>query len=85
MEMLLEELGEGFRTWLDAPKPGELTAAHAIYVLGWVLDDDEPVEAVEFEVDGELICRTPVGFPRPDLAKAFSDLPQAGQAGSPQS
>jgi glycosyltransferase involved in cell wall biosynthesis len=76
-----EPLPEGFRAWFDAPKPGELTAAHATYVLGWVLNDDEPVDAVEFELDGELICRTPVGFPRPDLGKAFSDLPHAGQAG----
>jgi glycosyltransferase involved in cell wall biosynthesis len=76
-----EPLPQGLHGWVDGPMQGELAAAHAIYVVGWVLSDQGPVDAVEFELDEELICRTPVGVPRPDLVEAFGDLPYADHAG----
>jgi glycosyltransferase involved in cell wall biosynthesis len=76
-----EPLPQGLQGWLDSPKHGELAAAHAIYVVGWVLSDQGPVDAVEFELNEELICRTPVGVPRPDLAEAFGNQPYAERAG----
>jgi hypothetical protein len=36
---------------------------------------------VEFELDGELIGRTPLGVPRPDLAETFGDKQYATRAG----
>jgi hypothetical protein len=44
------------------------------------MGEEEPADAVEFELDGELIGRTPLGVPRPDLADAF-DQPHATRAG----
>jgi hypothetical protein len=76
-----EPLPVGVDGRLEAPTPDDPVAAHAVYVLGWALGEAEPIDFVDFELGGELICRAPVQVARPDLAEAFPDRPGAGAAG----
>jgi hypothetical protein len=78
---IADPLPSGLSGWVDVPRSGERRAAHAIYVVGWALGDEEPVDAVEFEREGEVICRIRLGARRPDLAEAFPDHPDAEHAG----
>lgn len=78
---LVEPLPDGLRGNLEAPRAGESVSGHAIYVVGWALGDGDPVEAVEFELDGKLIARAALGVERPDLGEAFGDDPDAWRAG----
>jgi hypothetical protein len=76
-----DPLPSGLGGWVDVPQPGERRAAHAIYVIGWALGDEDPVDSVAFEHEGEVICRAGLGVRRPDLASAFPDRPDAEYAG----
>jgi hypothetical protein len=73
---------EELRGWhLDLPRPGDLAPVDAIFVAGWSLGEAQRAVAVEFETNGELIWRAPLGHDRPDLAEAFPDQPDAARAG----
>jgi len=67
--------------FVDEPKAGSVLDAHAVDLLGWALGEETSVVAVEFLVDGRVFWRAAVRAPRPDLAEAFPDYPDAGQAG----
>jgi len=59
--------------FLEAPAPGALLPVHAVAVAGWVVGADCPALAIEFQVEGEVVWRAPVGIERPDVAEAFPD------------
>jgi hypothetical protein len=59
--------------FFDTPSDGALLPAHAVMVTGWLAGTGGPARAVEFEHEGELIWRAPVGRVRPDVAKLFPD------------
>jgi glycosyltransferase involved in cell wall biosynthesis len=59
--------------FLDAPVAGSGGPAHAIVVAGWVVGEDSPAVAVDFETAGEVVWRAPVNRARPDVAAAFPD------------
>ena len=52
-----------------------------MYVAGWALGSRARAIGVEFTTDDALLWRAPLGAPRPDLAEAFPDHPEAGEAG----
>jgi hypothetical protein len=58
--------------FLEAPADGALLPAHAVMVAGWVVGDGSAASAIEFEHEGEVVWRAPVGREREDVAKAFS-------------
>jgi glycosyltransferase involved in cell wall biosynthesis len=66
--------------FFEAPADGALLPAHALMVAGWVVGDDGPAAAIEFEYAGEVIWRTPLGGERPDVVAAFPDA-EVGQPG----
>jgi glycosyltransferase involved in cell wall biosynthesis len=59
--------------FLEAPADGALLPAHAVMVAGWVVGDDGPAAAIEFEYAGEVVWRTPLGSERSDVVAAFPD------------
>lgn len=69
-EQLPEELAGAN---IEAPAPGAALPAHAVTTIGWVLGDDEPVEAFELWVGEERLWRAPVDQPRPDIERGFPD------------
>jgi hypothetical protein len=57
--------------FFEAPSEGALLPAHAVMVAGWVVGDDTPATAIEFEFEGEVVWRAPVRGERPDVVEAF--------------
>jgi glycosyltransferase involved in cell wall biosynthesis len=57
--------------FFEAPSEGALLPAHAVMVGGWVVGDDSPATAIEFESGGEVVWRAPVRGERPDVVEAF--------------
>jgi hypothetical protein len=66
--------------FFEAPAEGAQLPAHAVTVAGWVVGDDSPAAAVEFEHGGEVVWRAPVRGERPDVVEAFPDA-EVGQPG----
>jgi hypothetical protein len=66
--------------FFEAPADGALLPAHAVMVAGWVVGDDGPAAAIEFEHAGEVIWRAPVGGERADVVAAFPDA-EGGRPG----
>jgi glycosyltransferase involved in cell wall biosynthesis len=60
---------------LDAPASGALLPAHAVTVAGWAVGERGAPVSVDFEAGGEMIWRAPVLRERPDVEKAFPELP----------
>jgi hypothetical protein len=67
--------------FVDEPKPGAVLDAHGVDLLGWALGERSRVTAIEFLMDGKVFWRAAVRAERPDLARAYSDYPDAGGAG----
>ena len=66
---------------LDRPRPGELADGPTLPLVGWVLGRESRAVAVELLEGERVIRRLPLDHPRPDLAKAFPDVPDAAQGG----
>ena len=66
---------------VDLPRPGGALPFPWLDIAGWAVGRTAQVEAVELVHKGVVFRRTPVGLPRPDLADAFRDAPQAARAG----
>lgn len=65
--------------FFDTPTDGALLPAHAVMITGWLAGSGGAARAIEFEHEGELIWRAPVGRMRPDVARRFPDA----EAGTP--
>jgi glycosyltransferase involved in cell wall biosynthesis len=74
VRMLLPAVGE-MAAFLDLPRQRSLLAAHAIAVAGWALADGAAASAIEFEAEGELVWRAPVGVSRLDVVEAIAGAP----------
>ncbi len=61
--------------FLDAPASEALLPAHAITVAGWAVGETGSPASIDFEAGGEVIWRAPVLRERPDVEKAFPELP----------
>jgi len=57
--------------FFEAPSDGALLPAHALMVSGWVVGDGSLAAAIEFEHEGEVVWRAPVGGERADVVEAF--------------
>jgi len=66
---------------LDLPIAGTEIDGDAIQVIGWVIGRASRVKGVEIVAGGRVWQRLQLGQPRPDLAAAFPDAPDAGEAG----
>jgi len=58
--------------FFEAPTEDALLPSHAVMVAGWVVGNGSEASAIEFEHDGEVVWRAPVGRERADVAEAFS-------------
>jgi len=70
---------------LDEPRPGDTRSFHELTVSGWVTGHAEAAAAVEVRsadaVTGRSLGKSPVGFERADVARAFPHLPAAAKSG----
>jgi len=80
-EVTLSPAAELLGCHIDRPRAGAVADAHALEVGGWALGNDTAAVGVELASDGEVFRRVPLGLPRPDLAEAFPQSPDAGTAG----
>jgi hypothetical protein len=65
--------------YVDFPKPGPVE--DELVVIGWALTPDGPVESVDVVVGAQAIGSAPAGRARPDLERAFPDIPRAAEGG----
>ncbi|HKJ37621.1 MAG TPA: amidohydrolase family protein, partial [Anaerolineales bacterium] len=63
--------------YVDSPTADE-TVSGTLYIAGWALDDDGPIDRIELYLDGEYIADAVYGVSRPDVA---NDYP--GRDGAP--
>jgi glycosyl transferase family 2/methyltransferase family protein len=66
---------------IEHPKPGAVVDGATITIVGWVLGRASPATSVEVVSEDEVVERIPVREPRPDLAAAFPQAPDAGHGG----
>src|SRR5688500_7312942 len=66
---------------LDAPSVGAESDVYRLDLHGWVLGSQTPVVAVAVHAGGTVLRRVPVDRPRPDVATAFPDVPDAARSG----
>ena len=59
---------------LDRPKRGDYYDTHHLPFAGWVLSKKSPIVSLEFIVEGELLHKTQLNHPRPDVLKAHPDV-----------
>lgn len=79
---VVEPVPNGLRgRFIDRPIEGSVVDAHVIDLLGWVLGERTSAVAVELVTDDRVFWRAELGEPRPDLAEAFPDHSEAGEAG----
>jgi glycosyltransferase involved in cell wall biosynthesis len=67
--------------FLDEPRPGAVLDTRAVDVIGWALGAQRRAVAAEFAIGERVFWRAPLRAERPDLATAFPDHEEAGQAG----
>ena len=65
---------------LDTPRDGERLTGSVVNVQGWAHDETSPVGTVDLLVDGALLGRAGLAWPRPDVAAALAD-PRLGLSG----
>src|SRR5215213_8409475 len=65
---------------LESPTQGPVDR-DAITVAGWALFETRPVARVEVLLDGEPMGTARIGLPRPDVAQAMREPPEAVVAG----
>ena len=59
---------------LDRPKRGDYYDTHHLPFGGWVLSQKSPIVSLEFIVEGELLHKTQLNHPRPDVLTAHPDV-----------
>jgi hypothetical protein len=82
-EVVLSKFGTE-RLWgrhIDAPKAGTTSEASALDLMGWVLGKSSPAVAVEVLHEDKVIRRVPLNHRRPDISRAFPDVPGAENSG----
>jgi hypothetical protein len=62
--------------FFEAPGDGALLPSHAVMVEGWVVGEGSHATELEFEHEGAVVWRAPVGRERKDVIQAF---PGAGE------
>src|SRR5215203_3799401 len=76
--------GSEQRLWgcrIDSPVVGERTKPYALGIAGWALGRTLPVTGVEIVSENTVLRRVPLDVPRPDIAAAFSEVPDAERSG----
>jgi hypothetical protein len=66
---------------IEKPVAPSSEPTYSILIQGWALGGQKPVQFVELSAKRGDILRVPVDRDRPDLTKAFPDVPWAGSAG----
>jgi len=66
---------------IDRPRPGERSVGASVDLLGWVLGRSSRAVAVEVLHEDRVVQRMTLDHRRPDLTKAFPDVPQADEGG----
>lgn len=72
------------RLWgghLEAPQVGEGSGDGAVELIGWVLGRSAPAVRVELRGGDAVVGSAKVNVRRPDLAKAFPDVPERAGGG----
>jgi glycosyltransferase involved in cell wall biosynthesis len=84
VEVSLSDL-DAERLWgrhIDLPKPSTQSEASALKLAGWVLGNESPAVAIELvHQGGKVMRRVPINHPRPDIARAFPNVPRAEESG----
>jgi hypothetical protein len=80
-------------TQFGAPQPGKILAfavdaprlggrnVYDVEFAGWVLGTEQPVQEIEFHIEGVTIRKTPLNQERPDIAHIYPDSPGSGTSG----
>ncbi len=66
---------------IDEPVSGKLYEGYILPINGWVLGRNVPVVDVELMYEGLLLRRAPVELLRFDVARAYSNVPEAERCG----
>jgi glycosyltransferase involved in cell wall biosynthesis len=67
---------------IDLPKPSTQSEASALELAGWVLGKESPAVAIELVHQGGKVVRwVPINHRRPDIARAFPNVPGAEESG----
>jgi hypothetical protein len=66
---------------IEAPKPGARVNSEAMFVAGWVLGTNAPVQHVEFTQYSKKLRETPLEISRPDIIAAFPDVGHSEHSG----
>ncbi|MFE9744193.1 glycosyltransferase family 4 protein [Saccharothrix saharensis] len=66
---------------LDAPAADATVQGDLVLVSGWGMLDSRAPNLVEVFVEGSPVTRARTRLPRPDVAAAFPDFPEAGVSG----
>jgi glycosyltransferase involved in cell wall biosynthesis len=82
-EVQLLPLASPFRGCnVESPTVGAVVEAGGMQIAGWILGEEAAVDSVEIVVGGRVVRRSPLGvLTRPDLVKAYPDLPWALSGG----
>lgn len=77
--VLVENEGRlsGFR--LDGPQAGQFL--EGLTIDGWVIGAQSPARQLEIVYNGEIIQKSEIDLPRPDVAKAYSHIPNIENTG----
>jgi hypothetical protein len=67
--------------FIDLPNSGSELGTYCVDVAGWVLGRSGAVTGVEVVVEGIVLQTALVGKPRPDILRAFPDVPGADNCG----
>jgi hypothetical protein len=67
--------------FIDSPKAGSEHDTYCLEVSGWVLGRSRTVTAVEVLVENAVLQTVPARQSRPDIGRAFPDVPAADSCG----
>jgi hypothetical protein len=73
--------GDPILGYLDNPDPAAVVPRRPLIVSGWALDRAGLLDVVLVSIDGELWVRPQTGLRRPDVARAYPDIPGADRSG----
>lgn len=80
-EAALDHVPAGVFGGIDAPSGNGLVVRGAVEVIGWTVDTAAEPVAVVVTVGGKGAALARLGYPRPDEARAYPDLPGVERSG----
>jgi hypothetical protein len=66
---------------IDSPAAGYQTDRPGLHVAAWAIGQSAPAAALELVSEDRVLVVAPLRIPRPELAAAFSQVPEAGMSG----